>query len=125
MSLFGKTVVVVCVASCLFGHTICNAASFPLPGDESHVVGYPESVVAGKDDTFSSIAMQYKVGFDALAAANPKYWHCLEPLVAGHVADSIRVAGLIPEIEVVVGDCVKCGAYLDTLLSTVMFRGQA
>ena len=62
---------------------------------------------------------------EALAAANPKYWHCLEPLVAGHVADSIRVAGLIPEIEVVVGDCVKCGAYLDTLLSTVMFRGQA
>lgn len=49
-----------------------GAASFPLPADNSHVVGAPVTMVAAAEDTFTSIALKYQVGFDALAAANPK-----------------------------------------------------
>ncbi len=42
-----------------------------LPEQNHHVVGEPKVIVALRDDTFSSIAQRYGVGFDALSAANP------------------------------------------------------
>ena len=61
---------------------------------------------------------------EALAAANPKYWHCVEPLCAGHIADSIRIAGLIPEIESVVSECVKRASGLETMVPATKAVGK-
>ena len=61
---------------------------------------------------------------EALAAANPKYGHCVEPLCAGHIADSIRIAGLIPEIESVVSECKRRAGDLETMVPATKAVGK-
>ncbi len=45
--------------------------SFALMSDEQTVIGEPQIVLAGPDDTFSDLARTYGLGYDDLIAANP------------------------------------------------------
>ncbi len=48
-----------------------DANTFVLESDEQSVVGEPQVVFAGPDDTFSDFARTYGLGYDELLAANP------------------------------------------------------
>ncbi len=45
--------------------------TFTLTSDEQTVIGEPQIVLAGPEDTFSDLARTYGLGFDDLLAANP------------------------------------------------------
>ena len=48
-----------------------DANSFVLTADDQTVVGEPQIVFVGADDTFSDLARTYGLGYDELIAANP------------------------------------------------------
>ena len=48
-----------------------DANTFTLTADDQTVVGEPQVVFAGPDDTFSDLARTYGLGYDELLAANP------------------------------------------------------
>jgi len=45
--------------------------TFTLTSDEQHVIGEPQIVFAGSEDTFSDLARTYGLGYDDLIDANP------------------------------------------------------
>lgn len=75
---------------------MATAASFSLPGPNTHIVGSTATIVAKADDTFSSIALEYQIGFDAIASANPT----LNPWFPGAGTELILpVQHILPDIS--------------------------
>lgn len=52
-------------------HDPIDANAFSLAGDGQSVIGEPQIVFTGPDDTFSDLARTYGLGYDELIAANP------------------------------------------------------
>ena len=63
---------VVCVALSLLLPASLHAATYILPPIDQSVIGRTQVMTATAADTFSDIALRYRVGFDELVLANPE-----------------------------------------------------
>ena len=96
-------------------HDPIDGNTFVLASDEQTVVGEPQIVLAGPDDTFSDLARTYGLGYDDLVDANPG----IDPWRPGE-----GTAVLLPT-QYVLPDAPKRGVILNIASKRLFYYPQA
>lgn len=89
--------------------------TFTLTSDDQSIIGEPQIVFTGADDTFSDLARTYGLGYDELLAANPG----IDPWLPGE-----GVAILLPT-QFVLPNATKRGVILNIATKRLFYYPQA